>query len=504
MNPPIPRPIPYLDILPAELWIACWNLCSNSEVRSISAVCKLFRSICLPLLLRDQVLDVSPSARVTSGDWAARGQQLEGLATRLHDLVEYAPLVRSWKAAIGLSVKESTVRIDIEDWCYFDSMYNRILTVFGATLGLYRNLYCLHLEWFVLDEPFLATLAALPMLEELFLQNCDLASYEDGLWLGLKAFTELGSYSTADSLRIADPTCLQTLRLQGSDIFRSMIVGFGTAPNFTQLVDFSLEELTSLTTFFGVLRRCPRLESLKITSIARTAFLGLDSAFADLIEPTWIPLLRSIAAPSIALIRMIVPRRPVRDVAIYSSRMQSPRYLPAEEIILLLMDIASSAAPLHSLVLPGTDPTLACFAFITRHFPQLRKLSMIIQETGKEPIEGVPDSLMWHYDHNGRSREHLPESFPVFRRNQLPDITSASNIHNILRWIFGEDIALPVELEVLELEADVLVHDPFTAKQHRQVAKALRQLCPDLRELRLHRTTFKRTGNSWKDTSSEA
>ncbi|KAJ7829992.1 hypothetical protein B0H14DRAFT_2808313, partial [Mycena olivaceomarginata] len=488
-----PPPVPYLQNIPAELWIACWTLCSKSDLRSISMVCKVFRSICLPLLLQNQSLDVRPSERSTYGRWEERSQQLQHMADRLETLVAYAPLVRSWRISIGLTGRESDSHPNIEDWRFFNNSYERVLITFGATLGLYRNLSSLHLEWFVVDEPFRDILASLLVLEDLTLSNCDIFHY-DG-FLKLKSFAEFGSSSEAKLLRIASVDSLQTLKLDGGRIFLPIIRGFGTE-NLTQLVDLSLEELHNVTIFFGVLKRCPRLQSLRITALTRTSSISLDDTTPDSVDPSWIPLLRSIAVPSVALIRMLVPNRPISEVTVtvFGSQSESPVHLSAEELMALLMDIASSSAPLESLVLPGADPTLGCLIFIAKRFPQLRQLSMVIQETGTRVVEGRPDS----HDRSGPSKP-----FPVLRRNKLPDITSASNVHNILRWIFCGDILLPPRLEVLKLEADVIVRESFSSSQLQQVAKAVCRLCPGLRELHLHRSSLVQTGKAWKTAGSD-
>ncbi|KAF7353918.1 hypothetical protein MVEN_01077900 [Mycena venus] len=429
--------IPYLEIVPAELWIACWSLCSNPELQSVSMVCKLFRSICLPLLLRDQSLDVAASGSVAYGDWEQRGRQLQQLADRLDRLVEYAPSVRSWKVNIGLAGREGESHPDIQSWHFFDEMYERVLTTFPTTLVLY-------------------TLASLMLLEDLILRNCDISPFHgDSRW--------------------PPPESLRTLNLHGvGPIFRSIILGFGTG-NLVQLVDLSLKELHDFPIFLGFLKRCPQLESLKITALTRTSFLSLNSADPDSVSPEWIPLLRRIAAPSVAFIRMLTPNRPVSDVTVLGPQSESPVYLSAEELMLFLMDIASTSAPLQTLVLPGADPTLACLIFITKRFPYLRELSMVIQETGEPPVERrrvAADRLAWIHDGDDSSL-HLSEPFPLFRRNKLPDITSASNIHNILRWVFGGDISLSPQLEVLRLKADVDVREAFSERQHRQIAAAV-------------------------------
>ncbi|KAJ6566638.1 hypothetical protein B0H19DRAFT_1138296 [Mycena capillaripes] len=36
-------PTAYLNLLPAEIWIACWTLCFHRQLRRISLVCSVFR-----------------------------------------------------------------------------------------------------------------------------------------------------------------------------------------------------------------------------------------------------------------------------------------------------------------------------------------------------------------------------------------------------------------------------------------------------------------------------
>ncbi|KAJ7834915.1 hypothetical protein B0H14DRAFT_2155886, partial [Mycena olivaceomarginata] len=52
-------PTDYLDRVPVEVWAACWVLCTARQLRRISLVCHLFRSISLPLLLQHQTFDLA-------------------------------------------------------------------------------------------------------------------------------------------------------------------------------------------------------------------------------------------------------------------------------------------------------------------------------------------------------------------------------------------------------------------------------------------------------------
>ncbi|KAJ6603600.1 hypothetical protein DFH09DRAFT_1459180, partial [Mycena vulgaris] len=96
-------PIDYLHLLPEEVWLACWNLCSLQQLRRISLVCQLFRSVSLPCLFRDQTFDVEALVdRLSRDNWMDRVRHLNRTAVRLERLVEdpYAPFVRSWKVTL--------------------------------------------------------------------------------------------------------------------------------------------------------------------------------------------------------------------------------------------------------------------------------------------------------------------------------------------------------------------------------------------------------------------
>ncbi|KAJ7444505.1 hypothetical protein FB451DRAFT_1294227 [Mycena latifolia] len=99
-------PIAYLHILPAEIWLVCWTLCSARQLRRLSLVCQRFRSLCLPLLFQDQHFDGIPMQhRVDPDNWIDRVRHLHRTAVRLDRLAEghHALLVRSWKFCARVS-----------------------------------------------------------------------------------------------------------------------------------------------------------------------------------------------------------------------------------------------------------------------------------------------------------------------------------------------------------------------------------------------------------------
>ncbi|KAJ7726747.1 hypothetical protein B0H16DRAFT_263008 [Mycena metata] len=104
--------IDYSALLPVELWLACWTLCSRRQLRRLSLVCHLFRSITFPLLLQNQTVDVV-ALGINEQNWAERVQHLHCVAVRVENLkaAPHATSVRSWTVAFGSRISGSRPRI---------------------------------------------------------------------------------------------------------------------------------------------------------------------------------------------------------------------------------------------------------------------------------------------------------------------------------------------------------------------------------------------------------
>ncbi|KAJ6571542.1 hypothetical protein B0H19DRAFT_937048, partial [Mycena capillaripes] len=92
--------IPYLDMLVPEVWLECWTPCSTRQLRRLSLVCHLFRTLCLPLLFRHQSLDVGQVwSPVDKDGWGDRLDYMERTAVRLERFPDgpHALWVRSWR-----------------------------------------------------------------------------------------------------------------------------------------------------------------------------------------------------------------------------------------------------------------------------------------------------------------------------------------------------------------------------------------------------------------------
>ncbi|KAJ7817412.1 hypothetical protein B0H13DRAFT_1662719, partial [Mycena leptocephala] len=93
-------PVAYLRLLPVEVWLECWTLCSIRQIRRLSLVCHLFRSICLPLLLQDQTFDMEAlRSGIDQDSWMNHVRHLHRTAVRLDKLAEapFARFVQTWK-----------------------------------------------------------------------------------------------------------------------------------------------------------------------------------------------------------------------------------------------------------------------------------------------------------------------------------------------------------------------------------------------------------------------
>ncbi|KAF7356459.1 hypothetical protein MVEN_00979000 [Mycena venus] len=207
--------------------------------------------------------------------------------------------------------------------------------------------------------------------------------------------------------------------------------------------------------------------------------------------------------------------------------------MSAEDLTLILMTISRSAAPLQCLELPSCSPNLELCVTITALFPSLRKLSitMVENEYNKsmcillgnafdvgEEREVIVDERSLDLDDEdvvGFTTEDLSDAeddtdeaapLPVLCRTEFtppPELPASSNLHNLLRSIFSEEISLPPTLESLRLKAHanrlfVPQFTPLTVEEQQEVILALNALCPVLREVRLHMAEWIRMGEAWR------
>ncbi|KAJ7820195.1 hypothetical protein B0H13DRAFT_2452148 [Mycena leptocephala] len=499
-------PIPYLAMLPSEIWLACWTLCSTRQLRRLSLVCHLFRSLCLPLLFQTQSVD---TIDLTRGDWITNVHRLHRAAVRLERIVDgpRVRMVRSWTfAANGNPVYHSSCLSHITNIGMVDAMYKRVITAFSSTLGRYQHLRSLNIRELPIDRPFRDTLVSLSMLEEVTLGNCEIPE-RDGVLLNLKSFAMSSTGGgrikelSEEPLELVSPGQLQTLKIDGW-----VIPGYHIRPQ-------------SLSAF---LTQCPRLQGLSAGKFSRD---GLAS-FSGHIHPETIPLLRSIDAP-LDLVLALTPNRPVCDVIVRVIVRAGRSFFP-EDIPPEVLDISNASVPVRSLALPTTYPTLESLNTMLSLFPELTSLSMEIDceehprfrcggrrgRMGKpwtpEIDTRVPSSAMRapsirsHLKRSPMERKSsLPPPFMLHRKRTQRCPTLSACMYEILSWICSGLVSLPAEIEVLRFPVRSYFSQSTELSdghQH-QVVAALSRMYPSLRELEMgyhNNPHWERNGTLWK------
>jgi hypothetical protein len=315
-------PIAYLNLLPVELWLRCWMFASTRQRRRLSLVCRLFRSLCFLSLISPQSADI---AVLTEGidrhNWVTPSRRLQRAAIRLERLAG-TPLVlavRAWKISSAPPLQQRWTRplgadpywaerfvemadSDGADYSHiihigiFNTMRDKVLTRFRATLGIYQNLLSLNIRGMTIDMSLRQTVASLPRMKELILDGCDIAPL-DGLLLKLQHFTISATAvrgttsgkrtTTGGPLEMVYAEHILELNLHAADQSAALITGFGGA-TLTNLRTLSLHALFNFDVLLDLLKRSPRLESLTLPSIAS------GTPLPTYLPPQVVPLLRNI------------------------------------------------------------------------------------------------------------------------------------------------------------------------------------------------------------------
>ncbi|KAJ7323031.1 hypothetical protein DFH08DRAFT_969661 [Mycena albidolilacea] len=510
-------PIPYLAMLPSEIWLACWTLCSARQLRRLSLVCHLFQSLCLPLLFQTQSVD---TINLTQGEWIAKVHRLHRAAVRLERIADgpRVRMVRSWTFAANRNlVSLSRFWSHITNIGMVDAMYERVVTAFSSTLGRYQCLCSLTIRGFLIDKPFRDTLVSLPMLEEVTLGTCDIPA-RDGVLLDLKFFSmsNTGRHGTEDlsekSLELVSPGRLQSLKIDGWGDTIPLMTGFGKQ-RFPHLTQLSLDTIFDLSLFLRFLTQCPRLQILSAGHNGRTSL-------SSHVHPETIPLLRSIDAP-LDLVRALTPNRPVRDVIV-----QPGCSLSAEDFTLAVLDISNASVPVRSLTLPSTYPTLESLNTMSSLFPGLTSLSMEIHCEehipfgrcggcfgGKYPTREVDARLPDICDAGAfdslppeevsDTEEEQPSPAVHVALETHPKLPDSVRLHEVLRWICSGLVSLPAEIEILRFPVRTYgsKSTELSVEQQHQVIAALSRMYPSLRELEMghhNNPHWERNGALWK------
>ncbi|KAJ7265289.1 hypothetical protein C8J57DRAFT_1331071 [Mycena rebaudengoi] len=484
--------IPYLDLLAPEVWLDCWTPCSTRQLRRLSLVCHLFRTLCLPLLFRHQSLDVGQVwSPVDKDGWGDRLDHMERTAVKLERFPEgpRAVWVRSWRfSAAAEATPHTRLLLNIQNRKHFvllEKLYERIIATFASTLGLYHNLRSLHLQGVTVDTHTRNTLSSLSNLESLTLA-CDITA-RDGDLMKLKSFTisvtpGASTAVTTEPLRIVSAEHLRSLNIDHRGEMVSLLTGFQPRKS-PQLVSISLgflsDEEIGIDLFFEFLQRCPQLESLAIHYV----YLTSNDPLPIRLHPSTIPRLGNLTVP-LLLIDVFTPNRPVGTVSV---KRGYPYDHNTWHFYFLFTDLSHASVPLQFLSIPPISPTPECFAAIVSACPHLTALVIDVTESSIDcPEEEISDA-----------EEGVPRASP------LDSSSSAAQyeiLNTVLKWIREGSISLPPDLEVLRINLDSDVRPWISGEKEAQARASLIGLCPRIREVQIGPldNQWKRTGAGWK------
>ncbi|KAJ7505967.1 hypothetical protein B0H11DRAFT_1974204 [Mycena galericulata] len=513
--------------LPVEIWAACLGLCTLQQLRRVSLVCRLFRSLVLPRFFQEQTLSVVALGwGLDKDNWMDRVRHLHRTAVRLDRLAEspFRSFVHTWTVSFGLMALRS-FHPEIENIHLFDTLNARVLQTFVITLENYRNLSSLHIDLATIDDPFRRALESLPKLKELRLRNCHIDAAEGFLTIET---LEMNHCSANEPVRLVSRNNLSTLNIRGADI-SLFIAGFGPDA-LINLVDLSVHGIRDVEVLVRFLRQCPHLQSL-----------ALESPTGPL-PSTTIPLLRNLTGPP-AVVQLLTPGRPVSNIVISGPPSR-------DSLMLLCTDISQATVPLRSLTWPfpareneylealesfessTPSPMLQFFAAIPALFPELAELSFKFpapidfrcgnahmyfpESTMDTPVDRrtleLNDNEAFLYRSPGDEisdaeaayvsptpvvvQERIsPKKLIPAQERSVPE-SFVCTLQAVLDLFIDDLLSLPHNIEIFRAE-EVDYELPLTF-QHKVLA-ALTPLYAHLREVQLDArgTSWTRTGNVW-------
>ncbi|KAF8214875.1 hypothetical protein K438DRAFT_1802286 [Mycena galopus ATCC 62051] len=489
-------PTNYLLIVPTEIWLACWTLCSLRQLRRLSLVCKLFRSLVLPHLFRQLTFDVMALANGLDQDnWMNRVRHLHRTAVRLDRLAEgpLRPFVRTWNVTFSGAMDLSHSYQHIQNIHLFDTLSRRTLKTFITTLLDYRNVSSLHIGCATIDSAFREALRSLPKLADLRLAHCTILEAEGRLTLPRL------SIRNCSPVALVHPEALHILDI-APDISRPFAEF--RSDWLLNLLDLSVHDVRDAAELFNFLARCPRVHSLSISKMSHNIPLPA-------IQLSVIPLLRNITAPH-ALGQLFTPGRPVIKVVVTDS---SP-----DPLMPMLTDMARSTAHLQCLHLHCQSPTLNDLATLASLLPELQELFFCgfnsrrrksrradtpldlrtlelndeMAFAGELPADEISDVELEGDPAPTTSADILlPQKMLLLQK-----MRSQSMLRNVCGWLNDGSLLLPPNIEVFRVDDPNGLLSP--ASQH-QTIEVLSRLYTHLREVKFASLEdgWKRTGNAW-------
>ncbi|KAK7001803.1 hypothetical protein R3P38DRAFT_3283571 [Favolaschia claudopus] len=399
----IQPPESYLRRIPTEVWHLCWNSCSFKELKRLSLVCRVFAAICHPLLFRDQRVRVPD---VDRKNWIQMTYRIQSTIQRLLRLAgsPHAVSVRSWHwqgDSEYSGLKQITERFpQVKNISVVKERWIRLEEVFATTLGAYQGLTKLNISSWPIDTEFRATMASLPLLEDLSLLDCTMVVRTGpllnlrhlSLHIGLGGLRAQSRGHALPALELATPETLHTLFVDDSEDGRSVIahLAHSMLRCLTHLYITRPSTDAARENLIECLGNTPCLE---LIALYPTAIIDPSPTAPRLASPqTAFPSLMSFNGP-ISLVHFFTRDRPVTEIILDAGDFQERRDLDDRAIISHLQ-MLSTTAPLRKLVLnpeisPENMPKLC--EVIRFSFSELRALFLTPREPRRPPSPSLDD-----------------------------------------------------------------------------------------------------------------
>ncbi|KAK7001811.1 hypothetical protein R3P38DRAFT_3044620, partial [Favolaschia claudopus] len=478
----------YLNLVATEIWHNCWSSCEIMDLKKLSLVCQAFAEICQPLLFRIQYVE---APNVDSRSWMTCTQRIHLSVQRLLRLGRspHAASVRSWYWAgdYGSNLKRIAERYpQITNISIVGERWTRLEQVFITTLGSCQRLKKLELGYLTIDSNFRATLASLPVLEDLSLRSCEMVVHTGPL-LSLRQFCMSGSRVTEDSegeildpqaLEIVSPETIQVLVLDASPEALAILhhLSEHTLPSLTRLF-VDIRNAAGADCFFGCLKNSSALHELIL--VGSTVF---DAAYFE--------------------------QRPVERLKLRHGNTEEEA--PSDsKIISILRNLASSVSAQEQPTVPAPLPP---------GFDAIDDEPDPIMTDGEDEAQ-VDDRVVWLWDeddsdfeteeefiipldgpYENTSRSRVPPAAPTpelpgymysqYGSQSFPPVleTSASKhpqsgVGQTLEAIYNGTISLPPMLEELCFYWNMKCPRPLSDREHHRAVLALEKMFPSLRSM---------------------
>ncbi|EGO02045.1 hypothetical protein SERLA73DRAFT_166546 [Serpula lacrymans var. lacrymans S7.3] len=508
------QPESYIFRLPTEIWQECWSYSSRNDLQRLVSVCRLFRQTCQKTLYRKLTYGGSDLFDLMLSLYEPDSWSFERLLKRF-ETMRTDPDGDDVRAMVHechfVGLEDSRNLLSNEAFQIHYRNLPKVLETIQATtkafvslLSALPNIRILHLSWIDLDDEIWNILEALPNLDALVLNECQMAGGSER-HMSLKTFNMSSSgipnhLRLSTPLQILAPSRLTELTLEDeycTGAVLSSLISLGTFHHLTHLA-VHVEE-TTVDKFLTLLRAAPRLKTLKISGCHNI------SRYPHALPSDVVPLLTSYDGP-LHLAHLFTTNRPVTDVKL---RLSIPQGQNSINSLFLSDQIGSSMASLSRstigvkcLALSGITSSLDSLDAVTAYLPDLRELDVSFSRLPSFPLP-LDEEIEGRYQRStnvdglkigcggpfSSIQQCLPKDHPV-------------SIQHLVCLIADGHATLPAQIEVLRLRCDFTARPAAEGAGERLILEKLSELYPRVREVCVGTNlVWYRMGESWSSSA---